>query len=117
MFYFNPYLILICFLDPKKSATTSMTRLTRPRSVILIVIFQTNYNQANSVLEITMSMWELIMETVEGLQLRGMVGLTVKDVETLTIAERFLENLIHGRTKYGMATLFQIDQATFICRQ
>ena len=23
----------------------------------------------------------------------------------------------HGRTKYGMATLFQIDQATFICRQ
>ena len=25
--------------------------------------------------------------------------------------------LRHGRTKYGMATLFQIDQATFICRQ
>ena len=83
----------MCFLDPKKSATTSMSR---PRRVILIVIFQTNYNRANSVLEITMSMWELIMETVEDLQSRGMVGLTVivKDVETLTIVERFLENLI-----------------------
>ena len=83
----------MCFLDPKKSATTSMTR---PTSVIWNIIFQTNCNRANSVLEITMSMWELILETVEDLQSRGMVGLTVivKDVETLTIAERFLENLI-----------------------
>ena len=81
----------MCFLDPKKSATTSMTR---PTSVIWNIIFQTNCNRANSVLEITMSMWELIMETVEDLQSRGMVGLTVKDIETLTIAEKFLENLI-----------------------
>ena len=29
----------------------------------------------------------------------------------------FLKQSDHGRTKYGMATLFQIDQATFICRQ
>jgi len=56
--------------------------------------------------------WELLEDLLQLLSLMLLLEVLVEDKNISS-----LMTLNHGRTKYGMATLFQIDQATFICRQ